>query len=116
VDATVGSDANNPYLFPAGGPKARSGTLVLKNVSDRAWKHGGIRLDCHVFRHIAAKIVLDQDPSAISLVSQILGHKSIKTTMAYYAKINDVVSQRLYHDALASKIRSVFKSPTTDDE
>ncbi|MCR9178429.1 MAG: site-specific integrase [Alphaproteobacteria bacterium] len=114
--AALGSDADNPYLFPAGGQKVRSGTLVLKNISDRAWKRGGIKLDCHIFRHIAAKIVLDQDPSAISLVSQILGHASIKTTLSYYAKINDVVSQRLYHEALAAKIKTVFASSTSDDE
>lgn len=112
----VGSDPDNPYLFPAKGQSPRSGTLVLKNISGRAWKRGGIRLDCHVFRHIAAKIVLDQDPSAIPLVSQILSHASITTTLSYYAKINDVISQRLYHQALASKIRSVFASPTSDDE
>jgi integrase len=116
VMAAVGSDPDNPFLFPAKDQNPRSGTLVLKNISERAWKRGGIQLDCHVFRHIAAKIVLDQDPSAIPLVSQILGHASIKTTLSYYAKINNVVSQRLYHAALASKIRSVFASPTSDEE
>ena len=41
-----------------------------------------LNVDMHVARHIAAKIILDMDPSAMGLVQEILEHKRIETTRA----------------------------------
>lgn len=85
--------------------------MLRRHVASRAWKIGGFQIDLHVFRHLAAKVVLDADPSAIQLVSQVLGHASVKTTEAYYADINQVLAQRIYQDALG---RAVLRTASVD--
>ncbi len=38
----------------------------------------------HQFRHLAAKLYLDQHPGNYEVVRRVLGHKSIKTTVNFY--------------------------------
>jgi len=53
-------------------------------------------VDMHVARHIAAKVILDIDPSAMGLVQEVLEHKRIETTRAYYAEVNKLIAQKRY--------------------
>ncbi|MEP5803914.1 MAG: hypothetical protein ABJ310_00355, partial [Roseobacter sp.] len=55
-----------------------------------------LNVDMHVARHIAAKIILDMDPSAMGLVQEILEHKRIETTRAYYAEVSKIIAQKRY--------------------
>lgn len=59
-------------------------------------RHALLRMDLHVMRHLAAKVILDQDPSAMALVQEILGHKKIETTRAYYAEVCGLIAQDRY--------------------
>jgi integrase len=40
----------------------------------------------HQFRHLAAKLHLDAEPDAYERLRQLLGHKSLRTTLNAYAK------------------------------
>ncbi|WP_048710742.1 tyrosine-type recombinase/integrase [Microvirga massiliensis] len=51
-------------------------------------RHMGFKMTAHQFRHLAAKVILDEDPGAYPLVSQHLGHTNLKTAMAFYAELN----------------------------
>jgi len=93
----VGADDANPYLFPAAGMKYRSPGLLNKAFRERNWDAAGIVLNLHVQRHVCAKVILDQDPSKMSLVQTILGHRDIETTKAYYAELNTIAAQRQFH-------------------
>jgi len=44
----------------------------------------GLKVTVQGFRHIAAKLFLDRNPHQYILVSLLLGHRSVETTMAYY--------------------------------
>jgi integrase len=48
----------------------------------------GVSMSVHKMRHLAAKLILDQEPGAIYLVSQLLGHKSLKITQMFYAGLD----------------------------
>jgi hypothetical protein len=37
---------------------------------------------------LAAKIILDEEPGAYPLLSQLLGHKNLRTAARFYAGIN----------------------------
>ena len=60
----------------------------------------------HQFRHLSAKVLLDAEPGSFETVKQLLGHKSLKTTVGAYAGIDSRRAarhhQRLVEQALAA--------------
>jgi hypothetical protein len=54
------------------------------------------------------KIILDQDPSAMALVQEVLGHKRIKTTQSYYAEVSKIIAQRRYIHLLEAQSRKAL--------
>jgi integrase len=80
-------------------------------------KRAGIVLSSHQFRHLGAKVELDDQPGNFEIVRQFLGHKSLRTTVAAYAGIDSRRAgrhhQRLVEAALAEKAdRSPKKFPS----
>lgn len=67
-------------------------------------KYLGFSMNPHVFRHLAAKIVLDEEPGAHVSVQQLLGHKKLQTTANYYAGLNVKRAQRHHNDLLGKKL------------
>ncbi|MCZ4262607.1 hypothetical protein O4G76_17355 [Limimaricola sp. G21655-S1] len=115
---------DNPHLFPgADGQKVEEGgygpgrgyiTRSKLNTSFKKHmlKHCGLDMCLHVMRHLAGKIILDQDPSAMSLVKEILGHKRLRTTQSYYAEVCKIVAQRRYIHLLERQARRVLATMT----
>lgn len=111
---------DNPHLFPgAGGKEPGDGgyspgtgylTKVKLNSTFRKHvsKYCGLRMCLHVMRHLAGKVILDQDPSAMALVQALLGHKTIKTTQNYYAEVCGIVAQTRYLHLLETGMRKVY--------
>ena len=64
-----------------------------------------LNVDMHVARHIAAKVILDMDPSAMGLVQEVLEHKKIETTRAYYASVSKIIAQKRYLQLLDQATR-----------
>ena len=64
---------------------ARSRTTPCAHaLIDPIRKHTGLDITPHILRHASAKILVDEDPTLIAAVSQMLGHKSINTTIQNY--------------------------------
>jgi integrase len=82
----IGSKPNGIFVSPAGKPRGQA-TIALA-ISKTVRSRLGVKLTPHQFRHIAAKIYLDQNPGGFELVRQLLGHKNLKTTIGAYAGIN----------------------------
>ena len=82
----IGSQPNSVFVTWAGTPRGQAtlSIAIRKTVRGRL----GVKLSPHQFRHIAAKIYLDQNPGGFELVRQLLGHKNLKTTIGAYAGIN----------------------------
>jgi integrase len=72
------------WLFPGqnGGSKHR--VTLAGQIVTAIRRHTRLRMTVHAFRHVAAKIYLDRNPGAYALVSRLLGHKSIQTTLSFY--------------------------------
>jgi integrase len=70
-------------------------------------KRAGIELSSHQFRHLGAKVLLDAQPGNFETVRQLLGHKSLTTTVGAYAGIDSRRAgrhhQRLVEEALATE-------------
>ena len=63
-------------------------------------KFAGVEVSPHKFRHLAAKVVLDDSPGAFELVKQLLGHENLKTTANCYAGIDTRRAARHHHRLL----------------
>jgi integrase len=60
----------------------------------------GIALHPHLFRHITGKLLLDELPGDQGTVQRLLGHKSIKTTMATYTGAETRAAIRRYYEVV----------------
>ena len=80
------------------------------SIEKAVYKHVGIRLTPHQFRHFAAKVILDANPGAHELVRQLLVHKNMKTTTNYYAGINTLRAGRAHAD-LIMKLKNQTPAP-----
>lgn len=88
-------------LFVATTGRPRTQSAITVAIEKAVFRHVGIRLTPHQFRHLAAKVVLDANPGAHELVRQLLVHKNIKTTTNYYAGMNTLRAGRAHADLLA---------------
>lgn len=114
----------NPHIFPGADGSARADGgyepgmgFLTKEKLNRAFsrhmrKHCGLDMCLHVMRHIAGKIILDQDPSAMALVKEMLGHTRLETTEAYYAEVCSIVAQERYLHLLEAASRRVLADTT----
>ena len=89
-----------PWLFPdpKGGHVAPH--FLSASIAKRARRHVGILITAHQFRHLAAELYLQEDPTGLGVVSQHLGHRKLDTTRKFYAREQSRVATARYHDVL----------------
>jgi integrase len=92
------------HLFVTWRGKPRTQGALAVAIEKTVLKYVGVRLTPHQFRHLAAKIVLDQNPGAFELVRELMGHKNIQTTINFYAGIDTKRAGRAQIELIA-KIR-----------
>jgi integrase len=101
----------NPWLFPArrGGPKSPGpfGTQLSQAIR----RATALVVNVHLFRHLAAQLILQANPGAYELVRLLLGHKSAVTTTTYYCGSEQKAAFRYYDD-----IVSRYRKPEGDDD
>jgi integrase len=96
--------APSPWLFPntRGGPKAAA--QLSAQIPEAIYGATGLDVHCHLFRHFAALLYLKQHPGDYETVRQLLGHKSVETTIAYYCWFERSDAFRRY-DAMLDGLR-----------
>jgi len=60
----------------------------------------GFDINLHLFRHLAGYVYLSAHPGEYETVRQLLGHKSLKTTIDFYTGIEHAESFRRYDEIL----------------
>jgi integrase len=74
-------------------------------------RHMGFKMTQHQFRHLAAKIILDEEPGAYPLLSQLLGHANLKTAVRFYAGLDTKRAAR-HHAMLLERTIERHKAAT----
>jgi integrase len=69
----------------------------------------GIEFNPHTFRHLAGKFILDHEPGGHEVVRQVLGHKSLQTTVNFYTGIDTQRAGRHYRHLLEEAIAEQSK-------
>jgi integrase len=91
----VGHRPRRLFVNVDGSPKSQDAIsdLIIRYARRRA----GIVITPHQFRHLNAKLILDDMPGAFETVRQLLGHKALKTTTGAYTGINTRRAARHHH-------------------
>ncbi len=86
----------NPFLFPGrnGGPKDDS--ALRRHISNILFDRTGIHLTTHQFRHVAAKLLLDDRHGHYEVARKLLDHMSMATTYEHYAGAETQAAIDLY--------------------
>jgi integrase len=63
-------------------------------------EHMGLRINIHLFRHLAAYLFLRAYPGEYEPVRQLLGHKSVTTTVAFYTGLEQLDTNKRYDAVL----------------
>jgi integrase len=103
------------YVFvnPDGSQKTADGVSNL--ISRAIMRKVGIRMTPHQYRHVVAKLILDEEPGAFELVKQTLGHKSQKHTVRSYTGIDRRRALR-HHQKLIDRMRDRLHGRRNDGD
>ena len=96
INSTANSFGSNASCSHGRKGSSKASCMLSDQISKRLFEVLGLRIHVHLFRHLAAKIYLDRHPGAFEFVRQLLGHKSIETTMRFYAEFNRSDAARRY--------------------
>jgi integrase len=100
--------AENPdgFLFPARKGGAKTPAQLAAQIKRTIRQETGIDLNAHAFRHLAAKLFLEEHPGEYETTRLILGHKSITTTVKAYCGLEQADALRRL-DALIDRRRKI---------
>ncbi len=86
----------SPWLFPGESGARRPSGGFGQQLSAFIAKEVGVMMTPHQFRHLAAKLYLDQHPDGFETVRRLLGHKSLETTMRFYRELDSILASKRY--------------------
>jgi site-specific recombinase XerD len=87
-------------LFPAQDGGAKTGHILGQDLTRTIFKHTGLRVNPHLFRHIAAKLFLTVNPGSYEAIRRVLGHRSIETTTGFYTGLETAAAVRHFDQAI----------------
>ena len=96
-----------PWLFPGAYDKPKARELFGDQVSKHVFAATGLKVNLHLFRHLAAKLYLDQNPGGYEVCRRILGHRSMDTTTRFYAGMETAAASRHFDDEILKLRRSL---------
>jgi integrase len=102
----IGKKPDSVFVTWSATPRGQHALTVA--ITNTVRRRLGVRLTPHQFRHLAAKIYLDQNPGGFEVVRQLLGHKSLKTTIGAYAGINTKRAGRAHANLLMQLMEQEF--------
>jgi integrase len=92
----------NRALFPGPGGGAKSEHTLALQITKAVFRFVGIKVNPHLFRHIAAKLHLDQHPGEYAVVTRALGNRSIDVTAAHYTGLETTAAVRHFDQTILS--------------
>ena len=66
-------------------------------------RHTGLEVHPHLFRHLAAKLLLQEAPGAYEAARRLLGHRSVDTTTLYYTGLDTARAVGAYQERLLER-------------
>jgi integrase len=99
------------YLFPGLREGAKGKISFSVQITKRIYKATGLKMTVHQFRHAAGAIILKNRPGEFELVRQILGHRSIATTMRCYVGLETIQASEIFTNMIMDEIDDNLTDP-----
>ena len=99
----VASEADQGWLFPGRGGGLKHAVSLGIQISGAVRRHTGLLVHPHLFRHLAAKLALQEAPGNYEQARRLLGHKSIDTTTLYYTGLDSAQAAAVYQAQLLER-------------
>jgi hypothetical protein len=96
------------YLFPGLREGAKGKVSFSVQISKHIYKATGVKMTVHQFRHAAGAIILKRRPGEFELVRQILGHRTIATTMRCYVGLETIQASEIFTEMIVEEINLDF--------
>jgi hypothetical protein len=96
---------NEDYLFPGMRSGAKGKVSFSGQITKRVLKLTGLRITAHQFRHAAGAIILQEQPGNYELVRQILGHRSLSTTIRCYIWLKNIQAHQIYQKIVRKRLK-----------
>ena len=96
------AEPGNLFLFPGRGPYCRGAHDIAVGLTERIRQDVGVAFNMHIMRHLAVLRYLCRHPGQYEIVRRILGHKSVRTTIAYYAGLEVAAAAASFHAVIAN--------------
>jgi integrase len=91
-------------LFPGLRQGSKGKVAFSGQITERIWKYTGIRMTAHQFRHAAGALILKRRPGEYELVRQLLGHRSVETTIKCYIGLDMIQASEIYTDIVMEQL------------
>jgi len=91
------------FLFVGRPRKQINDQYLARRLSGLVEDHVGADFSVHFARHLAATLLLDDDPNNGPVAQRLLDHTTVKTTIRYYGAIRTRASQQKYMRILEAK-------------
>jgi integrase len=108
-------EGESDYLWPGLNGKPKESGYLGQVIGDFMEAEVGIRITGHRFRHVAGYLFLLDNPNGYEVVRLLLGHKSLKTTMTFYASLEVKEGYKRY-DAFLKRRRDELFGKHGDDQ
>ena len=93
-------DVPSSALFPRRNGEPRAPSHLGEDLKKLVRKEIGLDINPHLYRHFAAKTILEARPGDYETARRVLGHAKMDTTTGFYAGFNTRAAYKLYGSIL----------------
>lgn len=94
-------DPSSLWLFPMRRKnRSMDPNILSSSIFRTIRKSTGLAINAHLFRHIAAKLMLEARPGEYEAVRRLLGHSQLSRTLNSYAGFEAGTATRLFADII----------------
>ena len=98
-------------LFPNHRGDRRSDAAFARGLTTFVRRETGLVMNPHLFRHVAVTLYLLHHPDDVETARRLLGHRSVTTTMRFYAGVKAELYY-LRYDAFLRELRGASVAPS----
>lgn len=101
---------NEDWLFPGQRGGAKGKIAFSGQITKAVERATGLRITVHQFRHAAGALLLRERPGEYELLRQLLGHKSVQTTIGAYVGLESIAAARIYGEIVQARLPGVLEA------